>query len=441
MIEYLIRSGLILIILLAIYHIWLEKEKMHQFNRFFLLLSIVFGLSVPLVSLDLSSINTQVIEQSAVRDLASSPLVSTFPIVTKQFKADDYNYWPILIYGIVALILLVRFVVNLINLNLRVAKNQKRKTIEGTIILLKEEVIPHSFLTYTFLNEADYLNNCIEDEIIRHEFAHIRQKHSVDLLFIELLKIVFWFNPVFLLFKKAIQLNHEFLADEAVVKLSNNVSAYQQILLQKVSLKTVKLASNFNYSVTKKRFKMMKKQTSRTWVMIKSLSLFPMAAILILTFSNQSSADAGSQNSEIKTKLRDKTQIPKDEFYGGGIVMFKNASGEMLTKKYEALTTGEKKLFPAPLVPTKSLFEKWQDTDKYIIHIAYEKIKENIKNLEPSDFVTYYSVKSPTDSKIYVSLIKADWLERYKFYGGIFKMDPEGLTLIPPPPVIIPAKN
>ncbi|MFA6947033.1 MAG: M56 family metallopeptidase [Pedobacter sp.] len=440
MTEYLIKSGSILIILLAIYHIWLEKEKMHHFNRFFLLLSIVFGLTVPLISLEVSSNNIKAIELP-VMDRVTGPLANTFPVVTSQVPDVEYNYWPFIIYGIVALLLLIKFVGNLISLRLKVIRNLREKTDHGTIVMIKGKVIPHSFLSYTFLNEEEYLNNHIEDEIIRHEFAHIRQKHSADLLFVELLKIIFWFNPVFLLYKKAIQLNHEFLADEAVIKSSNNVSAYQQILLQRVSLTTVNLASNLNYSVTKKRFKMMKKQTSRTWKMIKGLSLFPVAAILILTFSNQIFADADSVSLGLKANLTVSNQISKDKFYGGGIVRFKNSSGEMLTKKYEALTTEEKKLFPAPLVPTKALFETWQDTYKFIILIGYQKIKESISDLKPGDFVTYYSVKSPTDSKTYVNLIKADWLEDYKKYGGIFRMDNEGLILIPPPPIVTPAKN
>lgn len=440
MTEYLIKSGLILIILLAIYHIWLEKEKMHKFNRLFLLLTIIFGLTVPLISFEISS-KMEVIELSPVMKLASAPLITTMPEITNQAIVEDYSYWSVMIYGIVALLLLFKFVVNLLRLKLKVSRNQQKRTAEGTIVLIKEKVIPHSFLSYTFLNEEDYLNNRIEDEIIRHEFAHIRQKHSADLLFIEFLKIIFWFNPVFILYKKAIQLNHEFLADEAVVKLSNNVSAYQQILLQKVSLKTVNLASNLNYSVTKKRFKMMKKQTSRTWKVIKGLSLFPVAAILILTFSNQIFADADSVSSGIKTNLTTSSQISKDKFYGGGFVRFKNASGEMLTKKYEALTSEEKKLFPAPLVPTSELFKTWQDSDKFTILIGYQKTKEGIGELKSGDFVTYYSMKSPVDSKTYVNLIKPDWLEDYKKYGGIFSMDNEGLVLIPPPPIVTPAKN
>ncbi|MDP2415321.1 hypothetical protein [Daejeonella sp.] len=105
------------------------------------------------------------------------------------------------------------------------------------------------------------------------------------------------------------------------------------------------------------------------------------------------------------------------------------------------LTTEEKKLFPAPLVPTTELFKSWQNSDKFTILIGYQKIKESISELKSGDFVTYYSIKSPIDSKTYVILIKPDWLEDYKKYGGIFSMENEGLVLIPPPPIVTPAKN
>lgn len=441
MTEYLIKSGLILIILLAIYHIWLEKEKMHQFNRFFLLLSIIFGLTVPLISFEVSS-KMEVNDLSPIINLASAPLINTFPEVTNQAIVEDYSYWPVMIYGIVALLLLLKFVVNLLRLRLKISKNQQKRTAEGTIVLIKENVIPHSFLSYTFLNEGDYLNNRIEDEIIRHEFAHIRQKHSADLLFIEFLKIIFWFNPVFLLYKKAIQLNHEFLADEAVVKLSNNVSAYQQILLQKASLKTINLASNLNYSVTKKRFKMMKKQTSKTWKMIKGLSMFPVAVILILTLSDQNFVQAESANSKIKSRISPvSSSMLKDEYYKGGLVRYLNTSGDTLTKKYEALTYQEKKAFPDPLVPTKELMKTWNDHEKYIILSGTEKINESINNLKPDDFVAYYLYKSETEKQTYVTLIKPEWIENFKKHGGIFKINTEGLRLMLPPPVIIHPKK
>lgn len=431
MIEYLIRSALVLIILLSIYHVWFENEKMQQFKRFFLLLSLFFGLIIPLISLELPISTVKTSQILPVRDSVINPLASTIPMISSRMS-QTYNYWPIMIYGVVASLLFLKFTVNLLRLELKTRRNPQKRTPEGIIVLLKEKVIPHSFLVFTFLNEDDYLNNHIEDEIIVHEFAHIRQRHSLDLLFVELLKIIFWFNPIFIFYKKAIQLNHEFLADEAVVKYSHNVQAYQQLLLHKASLKTVYLASNLNYSVTKKRFIMMKKQTSKAWKMIKGLSLIPVAIILVFAFSDQIFAQDKTAGSG--------SQMSKEEYYTGGFVRFNNASGETLTKKYETLTVKEKKALPDPIVPTKELMGEWNDPEKYIVISGLEKINESISNLKPEDFLAYYLFKSETEKQTYVTLIKPEWLNNYKKHGGIFKITPDGLRLMLPPPIIIPAK-
>jgi beta-lactamase regulating signal transducer with metallopeptidase domain len=101
----------------------------------------------------------------------------------------------------------------------------------------------------------------IEKLKIIHAWVNTRNpKHSLDILLIETLKVLFWFNPIFIFYKKAIQLNHEFLADEKVVKSHNDVPFYQNLLISKANANpTYYLASNLNYSVTKKRLIMMTK--------------------------------------------------------------------------------------------------------------------------------------------------------------------------------------
>ena len=98
-----------------------------------------------------------------------------------------------------------------------------------------------------------------------HEQAHASQKHTADILFIEVLKVVFWFNPLFYLYKKEIKLNHEFLADRAVLKKGLDASVYKELLLSFSSNQNnLSLVNAINYSSIKKRFTVMKKQTSKT---------------------------------------------------------------------------------------------------------------------------------------------------------------------------------
>ena len=440
MIEYIIRSGLVLVILLAIYHLWLEKEKMFGFNRFYLLFSLVLGLVIPLIKITLPG------ERIANAPLPLSgfilPDISTMvPTEINKVAVSQNTDILIRIYGLVAMLLLARFALNLLFLMRSASKNPKRRTPEGTIILIREKLAPHSFLFFIFLNEDEYLNKRIEKEIITHEFTHVRQKHSADLLFLELFMAIFWFNPVFILYKKAIQLNHEFLADEAVLESSSSVSTYQQLLLHKATLKPVKLASNFNFSVTKKRFKMMKKETSKTWKIVKSISLIPVAALLILAFSDNIFAQGTSATTELKISVAKGNQLTKDEYYKGAYMRWINNAGFTIRKRYEELTGEEKSFYPPPVQPTEELMGSWKDTKKFVVHVGYEKPLKPLENYKAKDFVSYYATRSDTEPLIYISLIKRDFLEKIKQLGGDFNRQGNQVFLAPPPPVIPPTKN
>jgi len=122
--------------------------------------------------------------------------------------------------------------------------------------------------------------------VIVHEQTHARQLHSLDILLIEFLQILFWFNPLIYLAKNAIKLNHEFLADQSVIKYGIETSIYQRTLLAFSSnAQSSKLANAFNYSSIKKRFTVMKTQTSKRTIWSKGLFLLPLLAVLLFSFS------------------------------------------------------------------------------------------------------------------------------------------------------------
>src|SRR5690606_26392103 len=115
-------------------------------------------------------------------------------------------------------------------------------------------------------------NRKIENELFAHELVHVNQKHTLDILFAEFLIMVMWFNPLLYFYKKAIQLNHEFLADEKVIDAYQDVVSYQQMLLSRSSATPVlQLASNLNFGLTKKRLLMMTKNTSPAGATIRKI--------------------------------------------------------------------------------------------------------------------------------------------------------------------------
>jgi len=147
--------------------------------------------------------------------------------------------------------------------------------------------------------------------------AHVTQKHTIDVLILEMLQILFWFNPLFFLLKKAVQLNHEFLADDKVISSHNNISRYQYLLLNKAAWKNeYYLASNLNYSLTKKRLLMMITTNYRTNILLKKLAILPLLTGLLFVFANRIEAQTIKKKPQvIEEKAKELMQDQADAFY------------------------------------------------------------------------------------------------------------------------------
>jgi hypothetical protein len=232
-------------------------------------------------------------------------------------------------------------------------------------------------------------------------------------LFIEILKTIFWFNPVFIFYKKAIQLNHEFLADEKVVTSYDNVPFYQNLLLSKAnSIPTYYLTSNLNYSLTKKRLIMMAKTTSKTKAILKKIALIPFIVGLIFflcfkTIAQESNIIVKDQSTKNEKPSMDR----RDEYYAGVRIIFKDCSKKIIVdKQYEELNAEEKDKYlpdyvPTPFIeksPSKNEFTDFKNTAKYSIWIDGKHYPNSeLSKYSASDFVYFSgsSVKNNARSK------------------------------------------
>ena len=244
-------------VLLGFYHLLLEREKMHRFNRFYLLGAMVISLAIPFITIpvyiEVESLPQQILSMQAGKAAGISHAKSTL------------SYWPYACWGLYILVtaaLLIRFTRNIWHFINKVTTTATVPYKKATLVLLQEAVVPHTFMNYIFVNAQDHHNRKIEEALYTHELVHVIQKHTLDILFVELFKIFFWFNPLGYLYKRAIQLNHEFLADEQVIKASADTINYQHLLLEMASVgKNYALASRLTFSITKKRLIMMTKET------------------------------------------------------------------------------------------------------------------------------------------------------------------------------------
>ncbi len=408
MTDFLLKSTISLIVFLGFYHLVLEREKMHQFNRFYLLTTILISLAIPFFTFEIIEIIevgpiVQKIEPVSVDAISKSSENIVFDKNEMQVK-ETINYIPYLIwstYILVALILLVRFGKNYFRLVSKINSSPKVKYKNAKLVLIEEKIIPHTFKNAIFVNLEDYKNRNIEEELYAHEMVHVTQKHTLDILFIEFLKVIFWFNPIFILYKKAIQLNHEFLADEEIVKTYNNVPFYQNLLLQKGSgNQTIYLASNLNYLVTKKRLIMMTKNTSQKLAVLKKIAVAPVLAGLIYFFCIEIIAQEKviNVNSEFKNpEMTEKDKI-RDAYYEGvWVKLCDEKTNRKAVTLYENLSLEDRRKYlgfiPEMMIEKEipePLFEKMKTKNLAVWINGMVKSKEEIKKYKRTDF-SYYS--------------------------------------------------
>ena len=330
---YLLKSGLLLVVFYIVYKILLENERMFRFNRAYLLMSIAFSLLIPLQLFSIGSVFSNKIKIIQLGGIM---------IEANKVVSDKINYSEILvfllefIYLFIVAVLVLRFVRNIYSFYIK-TKKSKVEILKGQkIVLTKESILPHSFWNAIFVNKVDFKNGKIPVELIAHEKAHLQQKHTLDILFIEFLQILFWFNPMFVLYEKAIKLNHEFLADEAVNKQFGEIRNYQNLLLDFASHKnTVTLASNINYLITKKRLLMMTKKESTIKMILKISSVAAACVFLLFAFNTEAIAQTSS-NEKVQNEHKDYNSNESEPQFPGGMLEFYKFVGKNFKTPTEA---------------------------------------------------------------------------------------------------------
>ena len=441
MIVYLIKSSVCLLLFLLFYQIVLEKERMHQFNRFYLLGSIIFSFLAPLYSIQIE-IPFKAIDLPLKAD---ENLISNEEI-TQAVTTDNATIL-IGISIIISILLFIRFCINLYYISKKIRNNTKVNHASAILVLVEDKISPHSFWNYIFINKKEYNLHNIEDELLTHELTHVTQKHTIDVLFIEILKIIFWFNPLFYFLKKTIQLNHEFIADSKVINLHKNISEYQYLLLNKTAWNNeYYLASNLNYLLTKKRLVMMGTKTSKVNNWLKKLAVIPLLTGSIYVFAERveiseskttfPSTSEKRKNVLLETSKQEnkiselpvrkkvmikelKDSVPSENKYPvvngkQKTFTYKNKEGKIITKRFSELTEEEKKMVPPPPPPK----------------VAPVKIK--VKK-QPKELKTIKEVKVVRGEKNKPTLVLTDE-KGNKVVKRYADLTPEEKKLLPPPP-------
>jgi len=256
------------------------------FKRIYLIVTLLIALIIPIISI------TYYITPSTYlsnHNIELQQELSNISSLDNYNSSDSYLISVfVVIYYLGVLFFSLKFFKTLRDIFLKIKSNQKKKTVNFTYVLIEDLKIPHTFFNYIFFNKKEFKANQTPKEVLWHEQTHAIQKHSLDLVFIELFQIFFWFNPLIYIIKKDIRLNHEFLADEAVLSKGVSPTIYQQTLLNfSTSFLNQSLTNSLNYSSIKKRFEIMKKSSNKRILALKIFILLPLISVLFFSFSNE----------------------------------------------------------------------------------------------------------------------------------------------------------
>ncbi|MGB3588672.1 MAG: M56/M15 family metallopeptidase, partial [Tunicatimonas sp.] len=175
--------------------------------------------------------------------------------------------------------------------------------------LVKQSTAPFSFGRYVVVNREEYNQGKIPEEVIQHEYLHVRHGHTLDILFIELILIFFWFHPLLWLYRRELVANHEFCADNYVINQISPASSYSHTLLDFIHRGSYPhLGSGFRYSLTKHRILMMQRSSSSAFVFANKLGCTALALVgffVITSFTSQSNQSDYHPNDSVFTVVID----------------------------------------------------------------------------------------------------------------------------------------
>jgi hypothetical protein len=195
------------------------------------------------------------------------------------------------------------------------------KSLDGIRIVENEKYgLPFSFFNVVFINPKFYTQDDLP-EILAHEKVHIRENHWFDLLFIELLTVIFWFNPFIWFFERSIKQNHEYLADEGVLAQGHNVGRYQALLInQLMGMQIIGITNSLNFALNTNRIKMMTKTKTPKMKVYKFMWALPVIALLLFACSEPSEKLKNENESKIENLKPTPQESIKEFIFKGKII-------------------------------------------------------------------------------------------------------------------------
>ena len=440
---YILKSSLCLALFYLFYRLLLSKETFHRFNRLALLGVLALSGAIPFVKITL--------QKSAEASISFDEFMlvpEVAPSVVMEEVSTPFPWMALvlLVYGLGIVFFWGRHLWSLARM-CRVLRSSRREKMEGgiTLFIHKEKVAPFSWMNIIVLSEADMQES--GDVILAHERAHIKNRHSWDLLLAEVCVFLQWFNPAAWLLKQELQTVHEYEADEWVINNGIDAKTYQLLIIKKaVGARLYSIANSFNHSSLKKRITMMIKKKSNPWARLKYLYVLPLATVAVAAFarpevSNQfdeiSDTKVNDLVSVVKTiEVENEDSISKSNWYPAVPVVEVDTVERLVIN----LEVGKKPLFVIDGVPSGNL--SLNDINAAMVESATLLDKTEAMKLygeKAKDGAVVITSKKPEDTKVYRDVRFTQGVsasdEKFTLNGQV--MDHKSLKPVPGASVII----
>ena len=291
---YLLESATCLAVFYLVYQFVLRRERSFQYNRIYLLAVLVFSMTFPLIEINYNPDTTPTVLNSIHQvgnEATDEPIIESKKAWSYTIIAESERPW-LLWWEVLILLYFTGFAALALKFFVQIRsfkdfiwfKRHNTRYRENYFLVKSEGQMPtFAFFNYLIWDNSQKLSKREEKQIMEHEKVHINQKHSYDVVFLEVLKIVFWFNPFIYLFKNLLEESHEYEADRNVAK-TNGESAYASLLVKLVFSKMgLEMGSHFNKSQTLKRVNMIKATKKVNY--LRLLIPIPVVALMFFIFA------------------------------------------------------------------------------------------------------------------------------------------------------------
>ncbi|HEX2684400.1 MAG TPA: M56 family metallopeptidase, partial [Ferruginibacter sp.] len=284
---YMLKLSVSLAAVYLFYRLFLHRLTFYNHNRWYLVGYTIFAFFIPFLDISPVLEKQHWTQNSVVQWVPTIDSTATHQAVAHA-PGSFFTMWNIMSMLLLSgmIIMLTRLLVQFISFRKML---KKAAFLPGTgmkIFHVDEQIIPFSFGDSIFINRHLHSDTELQ-EIIRHEFVHVKQRHSIDIIWGELLCLLNWYNPFAWLIKKAIRQNLEFIADHKVLENGIAKKEYQYLLLKVMGNNQYSIANQFNFSSLKKRIAMMNKLKTAKVHLVKFLFILPVLAVILVSFRNQ----------------------------------------------------------------------------------------------------------------------------------------------------------